>query len=99
MSNYNNNRKKSIAITVDTAVPGERKLVLKRLKPPPPHLRVLVVDVLLFLAIVAVTGTIGMKRALLFTAGLFRKPELVRHVAPGQPPEPEYLHRRPATFL
>jgi hypothetical protein len=95
MSNYNSN-KKSVAVTVDAVVPGERKLVLKRLKPPPPHLRVWVMDVLLFLAIVSVTGAIGIKKALLFTAGLFRKPELVRHVAPGKQPEPEHLHRKPA---
>jgi hypothetical protein len=93
MSNYNSN-KKSIAITVDTLVPGERKLVLTRLKPPPPHLQVWVTDVLLFLAVIGVAGAVGIKKALLFTAGLFRKPELVRHVAPGQPPEPEHLHRK-----
>jgi hypothetical protein len=43
MPNYNN-KKKSFAVTVDTFVPGERKLVLKRLKPPPPHVRVWVAD-------------------------------------------------------
>jgi hypothetical protein len=104
MSNYNNHQRnvmKSIAIPVDTEVPklGERKLVLKRLKPPPPHLRVWLGDILLFLAIVSVTGAVGIKKALLFTAGLFRKPELIRHVAPGQPPEPEHSHRRPVTFF
>jgi hypothetical protein len=98
MSNYNNG-KKSIAITVDSVVPGERKLVLKRLKPPPPHLHMWVIDFLLFLAVVSVTGAIGIKKTLLFTAGLFRKPELMRLVAPGQPPEPEHLYRRPPTFL
>jgi hypothetical protein len=98
MPNYNN-KKKSFAVTVDTFVPGERKLVLKRLKPPPPHVRVWVADVLLFLAVFSVTGVIGIKKALLFTAGLFRKPELVRHVAPGRPPEPDHLHRRPVTFF
>jgi hypothetical protein len=98
MSNYNN-RKKSVAVTVDTLVPGERKLVLKRLKPPPPHLREWLADVLLILAIIGVAGVIGIKKALLFTAGLFRKPELVRHVAPGKMPEPEYSHRKPTLFL
>jgi hypothetical protein len=101
MLNYKNRNQKvltNVAIPVDTAVPGERKLILKRLKPPPPHLSVWLADVLLFLAIVSVTGAIGIKKALLFTAGLFRKPELVRHVAPGKPPEPEYSHRKPTLF-
>jgi hypothetical protein len=98
MSNYNN-QKKSIAITVDAVVPGERKLVLKRIKPPPPHLRQFLGDVLLFVAIVGVTGALGIKKALLLTAGLFRKPELVRLVAPGQPPEREITPKRPVTFF
>jgi len=98
MSNYNNQRK-SIALPVDEVITGERKLVLKRLKPPPPHLRVWLGDILLFLAIVSVTGAIGIKKALLFTAGLFRKPELVRQVGPGHQPEPEHVHRKPGFFI
>jgi hypothetical protein len=85
MLNLRKNEPRVIALSPEALLPGERKLILKRLRPPPRSLHLNVSWIL----VAGLIGLVATKKALLLIAGLFRKPVLVRKVGPNDAPLPE----------